>query len=122
VYWWFRRFVRLLLFTIHDVALMMDRERSGRTASPTAGVSFESITEDTKLDVKAVRRSCRLLARKGLAEFYRGLMTEDGEMAGSGDCISHAAEHVPGLRLCEARARWLGHRLRADLAVSLDPA
>src|SRR5437763_13447372 len=39
VYWWFRRFVRLLLFrTIHDVALMIDRERSGRTASPTAGV------------------------------------------------------------------------------------
>ena len=39
VYWWFRRFVRLLLFrTIHDVALMIDRERSGREASPTAGV------------------------------------------------------------------------------------
>jgi putative transposase len=30
VYWWFRRFVRLLLFrTIHDVVLMIDRERAG---------------------------------------------------------------------------------------------
>lgn len=39
VYWWFRRFVRLLLFrTIHDVALMIDRERVGREASPTAAV------------------------------------------------------------------------------------
>jgi len=39
VYWWFRRFVRLLLFrTIHDVALMLDRERCGREASPSAGV------------------------------------------------------------------------------------
>ena len=39
VYWWFRRFVRLLLFrTIHDVALMMDRERTGREASPSAAV------------------------------------------------------------------------------------
>ncbi|MCR4282551.1 MAG: IS5 family transposase [Bauldia sp.] len=39
VYWWFRRFVRLFLFrTLHDVALMIDRERSGRAASPTAGV------------------------------------------------------------------------------------
>jgi putative transposase len=39
VYWWFRRFVRRLLFqTIHDVALMLDRERSGREASPSAGV------------------------------------------------------------------------------------
>jgi len=39
VYWWFRRFVRLLLFqTIHDVALMVDRERAGREASPTGCV------------------------------------------------------------------------------------
>jgi putative transposase len=39
VYWWFRRFVRLLLFrTIHDVALMTDRERTGREASPSAGI------------------------------------------------------------------------------------
>jgi putative transposase len=39
VYWWFRRFVRLLLFrTIHDLAVMVDRERVGREASPSAGV------------------------------------------------------------------------------------
>jgi len=39
VYWWFRRFVRQLLFrTIHDLALMLDRERSGREASPSAGI------------------------------------------------------------------------------------
>ncbi len=39
VYWWFRRFVRLLLFrTIHDIALMTDRERLGREASPSAGI------------------------------------------------------------------------------------
>lgn len=39
VYWWFRQFLRRLLFqTIHDVALMLDRERTGREASPTAGV------------------------------------------------------------------------------------
>jgi transposase len=39
VYWWFRRFIRRLLFqTLHDVALMLDREQAGREASPTAGV------------------------------------------------------------------------------------
>lgn len=39
VYWWFRRFVRQMLFrTIHDVALMLDRERAGREASPEGGV------------------------------------------------------------------------------------
>jgi putative transposase len=38
VYWWFRRFVRLLLFrTIHDVVLMIDRERAGR-AQPSAAI------------------------------------------------------------------------------------
>ncbi|MER9428770.1 IS5 family transposase [Mesorhizobium sp. M0408] len=39
VYWWFRRFVRRLLFrTIHDVALMLDREQEGREQSPSAAV------------------------------------------------------------------------------------
>jgi putative transposase len=38
VYWWFRRFVRRLLFrTICDVSLMLDREQAGREASPTGG-------------------------------------------------------------------------------------
>lgn len=31
VYWWFRRFFQRFMFqTIHDVALMLDRQRSGR--------------------------------------------------------------------------------------------
>src|SRR3954466_15686029 len=39
VYWWFRRFVRRLLFrTIHDVALMLDREREIREQCPSAAV------------------------------------------------------------------------------------
>ena len=39
VYWWFRRFVRLFLFrTIHGLAVMIDRERAGREASPSAGI------------------------------------------------------------------------------------
>jgi putative transposase len=39
VYWWFRRFVRRLLFrTLHDVTLMLDREREGREQSPSAAV------------------------------------------------------------------------------------
>jgi hypothetical protein len=39
VYWWFRRFVRLMLFqTIYDIAVMMGRERAGREASPSAGI------------------------------------------------------------------------------------
>jgi putative transposase len=39
VYWWFRCFVRRLLFRlIHDIAVMTDRELSDRAAQPTGGV------------------------------------------------------------------------------------
>src|ERR1700730_16247838 len=39
VYWWFRRLARRFLFkTLHDVALMLDRERIGRRQHPSAGV------------------------------------------------------------------------------------
>ena len=35
--------------------------------------------------------------------------------------IRHAAEHVPGIRqVLDVRARWLGHRLVAELDVALD--
>jgi transposase len=44
VYWWFRRFVRLLLFrTIHDVVLMIDRERAGRTQPSAAILDSQSV-------------------------------------------------------------------------------
>lgn len=37
------------------------------------------------------------------------------------DEIRHAAEHVPGIRaVLDARARWLGHRLVAELDVAID--
>lgn len=39
VYWWFRCFVRRLMFrTIHDVVLMIDRERAARAAQPSAAI------------------------------------------------------------------------------------
>jgi len=39
VYGWFRELARRFLFqTIHDVELMLDREQSGRDASPSVGV------------------------------------------------------------------------------------
>lgn len=45
---------------------------------------FRAIVKETGLELKIVRRSCRSLKRKGLAEFMRGLFNEDGETAGSG--------------------------------------
>ena len=40
VYGWFRELARRFLFqTIHDIELMLDREREGREASPSAAVA-----------------------------------------------------------------------------------
>ena len=61
VYWWFRRFVRRFMFqTIHDVALMLDRERMGREASSTGDVIDSQSVKLQKLkqgDTTRARRS-----------------------------------------------------------------
>ena len=36
------------------------------------------------------------------------------------DEIQHAAEHVKGIKIVSAKARWLGHRLHTDIAVAVD--
>lgn len=47
--------------------------------------------------------------------------TLDGVEPGITDEIRHAAEHVPGIRqVIDVRARWLGHRLNAEVDVALD--
>jgi hypothetical protein len=61
VYWWFRRFVRRMLFrTIHDVSLMLERERAGREASPSGGVLDSQTVKAPHAQVRgydATRRS-----------------------------------------------------------------
>ena len=49
---------------------------------------FAPIMNHTELDRKTVRRHVRALARKGYAEYFRGLCTEDGDFAGAGYCIT----------------------------------
>lgn len=34
--------------------------------------------------------------------------------------IHHAAEHVPGAKIVDAKARWIGHKLHADIAIAAD--
>lgn len=46
--------------------------------------NFITIMSHVDLTRAQVKRAVRSLARKGLAEFRSGLMTEDGEVAGSG--------------------------------------
>jgi hypothetical protein len=56
---------------------------------------IESRTEG--LDRKQIRRAARSLARKGLAEYQRGLWDIHGEMAGSGyGCTKQGAALMEG--------------------------
>lgn len=65
-------------------------EREMKALNALAGIceehylNFKSIARRSGLDLIHVRRTVRALARKGLAEYGKGLWTEDGEMAGSG--------------------------------------
>jgi cation diffusion facilitator family transporter len=44
----------------------------------------------------------------------------DGVEPGVIDEIHHAAEHIPGITVVEAKARWIGHKLHADVAIRID--
>ena len=63
--WWFRCFVRRLLFrTIHDVALMLDREAAGREASPTGGVLDSQTVKAPFAEVRGYDGGNRIAGRK----------------------------------------------------------
>ena len=65
VYWWFRRFVRRLLFrTIHDVTLMLDRERQGREQSPTAGVIDSQSVKAPAAQIRGFDAGKKVVGRK----------------------------------------------------------
>lgn len=51
-------------------------------------IPFAPIERQTGYDRKTVRRYVRALARKDLAEYFRGLCTVDGDFAGAGYCIT----------------------------------
>ncbi len=67
-------------------------EREMKALNALAGIygseygylAFKAIARRSGLDPSHVRRSVRALARKGLAEYGKGLWTDDGELAGSG--------------------------------------
>jgi len=61
-----------------------------------------------------------IVIQSGKSIFFRML---DGAEPGIIDELRHAAEQVPQVReVTEVRARWLGHRLHAELNVAVDPA
>jgi transposase len=62
---WFRCFVRRLLFrTIHDVAMMIDRERSGRKASASAGIVDSQSIKAPAAKVRGFGAGKKIVGRK----------------------------------------------------------
>ena len=55
---------------------------------------FRFIVEGTGLTLKEVKRTCHSLAKKGLAEYVRGLMDDEGFVAGSGYCATEAGRKL----------------------------
>lgn len=65
VYWWFRRFVRRFLFkSIHDMAVMIDRERMGREASPSAGILDSQTVKAPGAAVRGYDAGKKIVGRK----------------------------------------------------------
>jgi cation diffusion facilitator family transporter len=54
----------------------------------------------------------------------RSVVTQalDGVEPNVTDEIRHVAEHVPSVKIVDARARWHGHRLHTDVAIAVDNA
>lgn len=62
----------------------------------------------------------RIVWQSGRAVFTRMLDGVEPEVI---DEIYHAATHVAGVReVAEVRARWIGHRLHAEVNIAVDPA
>ena len=60
-----------------------------------------------------------IVIQSGKSIFFRML---DGAEPQVIEEIRHAAEHVPQVKeVTEVRARWLGHRLHAELNIAVDP-
>jgi transposase len=108
VYWWFRRFVRLLLFrTIHDLAVMVDRERSGREASPSAGIVD---SKSVKAPMAAARGYCP--AKKVVGRKRHIAVDTDGRLLmvnlTTGD-IADGTGAQPILDALRKRWPWMKH-------------
>jgi putative transposase len=65
VYWWFRRFVRRMVFqTIHDVSLMLDRARVGREARPSGGVLDSQTVKAPHAKMRGCDANKKIVGRK----------------------------------------------------------
>lgn len=69
--------------------------------------SFAPLSKKVGLEIKEVRRACRSLARKGLAQYERVLVDSDGVPAGAGyRATEEGAALICPCDVCGARATY----------------
>lgn len=71
-----------------------------------SGLSFRHVSQRSGVPIPKIRATVRRLARKGLVEFQRGMVTEDGDFAGSGYSLTDEGDRIN--RLLEEQARSAG--------------
>jgi len=65
IYGWFRELARRFLFqTIHDLELMLDRERAGREASPSAAVIDSQSVKAPHAEIRGYDAAKKIVGRK----------------------------------------------------------
>ena len=78
-----------------DKTRLSERERKvligiTENSAPDWAFPFQSIIDLTGIEPHNTRRVVRSLARKGMMRFCRGLISDDGELAGSGYAVTEA--------------------------------
>lgn len=108
VYWWFRRLMRRLLFrTIHDIALMLDREQEGREQSPTAAVIDSQSVKAPAAEKRGFDAAKKVVGRKRhIAVDTDGRLLMVNLTAADISDSAGAQEIVAGIR---RRWPWLKH-------------
>ena len=59
-----------------------------------SGLSFRSVSQRSGVPIPKIRATVRRLARKGLVEFQRGMVTEDGALGGSGYSLTDEGDRL----------------------------
>lgn len=76
--------------------------------------SFAPLSRITGLDLKVVRRACRSLAKKGLAQYERTLVDDEGRPAGAGyRATEEGAAFISPCDICGKRATY-DYNVEAD--------
>lgn len=103
VYTWFRELARRFLFqTIHDVELMLDRERTGREASPSAAVVDSQSVKAPAAETRGYDAAKKIVGRK------RHIAVDtDGRLLMIGLTAADIADSTGAAMILEAiRKRW----------------